>query len=268
MKKFEKILLFSDMDGTLLNSQTIVSKENQKAIQYFIEEGGLFGIATGRSQLNSVLFLDEIKVNAPCILYNGSVVYDFTGNEFIAVKELSKDKLKSFLNMCLKEFSDVDIQIYSPQMCYFISPEDRADPEFVATHQPCVFCHMEDIEEEPWIKILFRGEKERLELLNAHRKSYELENEISWVFSSDIYLEYLPYGVSKGSALQTMIERFYQDYKVYAVGDYYNDIEMLKAADVGIATRNAIPALKENADVITVSNDDNAVADIIFNIIK
>ena len=268
MKKISNIILLSDMDGTLLNTQGVVSKENQEAVNYFIENGGLFGIATGRSQLNSVLFLDEIKVNAPCILYNGCGVYDFAAKQFLMLHELPKKKLTTFLIHCLSEFSEVTIQIYCPGMCYFISPITQADPHIVEIHQPCEFCGIEDIMELPWIKILFCGEPDDLKAMNEQMVYYGLEQEISWVFSSEIYLEYLPYGVNKGSALQQIREKIGSDYKIYAVGDYNNDIEMLQTADVGIATQNAIQTLKEIADRITVCNDESAIADIIYNIIE
>lgn len=268
MKKFTNVILLSDMDGTLLNTQGFVSKENREAIKYFIQNGGLFGIATGRSQLNSVLFLDDIQVNAPCILYNGCGVYDFDAKRFIRLYELSKPKLITFLRYCLKEFLEITIQIYCPEMCYFITPESEADPYIIAIHQPCEFLNLDDISELPWIKILFNGREEDLKRLNEQMINHGLENELNWVFSSEVYLEYLPYGISKGSALQHIKERMGSDHKIYAVGDYNNDVEMLQAADVGIATQNAIASLKEIADRITVNNNENAIADIIYNIIE
>jgi Cof subfamily protein (haloacid dehalogenase superfamily) len=268
MKKFTNIILLSDMDGTLLNTQGFVSKENQEAVNYFVKNGGLFGIATGRSQLNALLFLDEIKVNAPSILFNGCGVYDFDKKKFIRLYELSKTKLITFLKHCLREFSDITIQIFCPELCYFVSPKSQADPYHVETHQPCEFCQIDDISELPWIKILFCGESQALNALNEQMVHQGLENELRWVFSSEIFLEYLPYGISKGSALQHIKESIGSGYKIYAVGDYNNDIEMLQAADVGIATQNAIISLKEVADRITVNNDENAIADIIYNIIE
>lgn len=268
MKDYTNVILFSDMDGTLLNSEGKVSRENQDAVQTFIAQGGLFGIATGRSQLNSVLFLEDIKVNVPCILYNGCGVYDFSAKKFIALFELCKTRLMLFLRHCLLEYQEVVIQIYCPDMCYFISPRLQADDHIVAIHQPCEFYNMEDILDKPWIKILFCGKPEELKELNASVKDFELEQDINWVFSSEIYLEFLPYKVTKGSALSKLREYMGADYKIYAVGDYNNDVEMLRAADVGIATQNAIPSLKEIADVITVSNDESAIADIIYRIIE
>lgn len=267
MKDYRNVVLFSDMDGTLLDSKGKVSKENQEAVRSFIAGGGKFGIATGRSQLNSVLFLEDIQVNAPCILYNGGGVYDFEAKEFIVLHELPKDKLVKFLEHCMKKYQDIVIQIYCPDMCYFVSPKLKADSEIIALHQPCEFVALKDIVDKSWIKILLSGKPEDLKALNSERKDYELEQDINWVFSSEVYLEFLPGGVSKGSALTKLREYMNPDYRIYAVGDYNNDIEMLGAADVGIAMQNAVPYLKEIADVVTVSNDENAIADIIYHII-
>lgn len=268
MKNFTNVVLFSDMDGTLLNSEGKVSVKNQEAVKAFIDQGGRFGIATGRSQLNSVLFLDNINVNVPCILYNGGALYDFDKKKFIALYELAKERLSGFLNHCMEKYEDVVIQVYCPEMCYFISPKERADAEVIGLHQPCEFCQMEDIIEKPWIKILLSGKSEELKAVKNSMKDFALEQEINWVFSSEVYLEFLPYGVSKGSALTKLREYLGGKYKIYAVGDYNNDVEMLSVADVGIATQNAISSLKDIADIITVSNDESAIADIIYNIIE
>ncbi len=267
MKKYSNVLLLSDMDGTLLNSQSIVSRENQEAIHYFIDNGGLFGIATGRSQRNSVLFLGDVKVNAPCILYNGCGIFDFETKQFLSIQELSKLKLLTFLKHCLSEFIEISIQVYCPEMCYFISPKSQVIPYIIEIHQPCEFCRIEEIIDLSWIKILFCGKPEELKKLNGKIDEYGLEKELHRVFSSELYLECLPFGVNKGSALTSIKKRMGDHYKIYAVGDYYNDIEMLQAADVGIATQNAISSLKKIADRITVNNDESAIADVIYNII-
>jgi hydroxymethylpyrimidine pyrophosphatase-like HAD family hydrolase len=86
------------------------------------------------------------------------------------------------------------------------------------------------------------------------------ENTIETVFSASTYLELLPFGVSKGSALLDLIEIMQVERKnVIAIGDYCNDIEMIQVAGLGVATKNAHPSLKEAANMTTVSNDENAV---------
>ncbi len=263
---YKNIVLYSDMDGTLLNSEGRMSSRNREALQRFMDRGGLFGIATGRNQLNSVCFLEDIRMNIPCILYNGGGLYDFNKEEFIAYHELKKERLSLFLKDCLTGHPRVMIQVFCPHMSYFISSEAYADKKVVTLHQPCRFGRMEELTGEPWIKILLCAEHEELAALEQKLKVYELEKDLQWVYSSEVYLELLPAGVSKGSALDQVRKYIGQEAKIYAVGDYYNDMEMIRAADVGIATRNAVAPLQEIADVITVSNDEHAIADIINRI--
>ncbi|NLZ81913.1 MAG: HAD family phosphatase [Clostridiales bacterium] len=267
MRDLKNIMLLSDMDGTLLNSKSEVSEKNKQAIRDFVARGGRFGIATGRSHLNSKKFTDEVDINTPCIMYNGCGLFDYSSNEFLKIYELPKAKLKKFLNDCLKNYRNVNIQIYSPYMCHIVSEEALANKELTSIHQPCEFCRVEDIEEKPWIKILLFGETEDLNSIENTVREFGLEGEIDTVYSSKNFLELLPFGVSKGSMLLDLKEILEESYKVYAVGDYNNDKEMLINADVGIAIGNAIQALKEIADYVTVSNDEDAIAEVIYNII-
>lgn len=266
--KYKNIILLSDLDGTLLDSKNRVSKKNQEAIDYFIFNGGRFGVATGRSPINAKQYINNISINLPSILYNGCALYDFNTEEYLEIKTLNNKKLMDYLFYCLATFKEVVIQVYTSEMCYVVSPELLADPEVISLHQPCTFINLNEISHLPWIKILFSGNKDELKEMALKIKEYELENEIHYVFTAITYLEFLPINATKGSMLEKLREISGKDYKIYAVGDYYNDEEMLKAADVGIATENALPSLKETADMITVSNEDSAIADIIYNIIK
>jgi hydroxymethylpyrimidine pyrophosphatase-like HAD family hydrolase len=79
--------------------------------------------------------------------------------------------------------------------------------------------------------------------------------------------EILPKGVDKGLALKKLADYLEVDVKrTIAVGDYDNDVAMLKAAGCGIAVSNASPSAIEAADVITVSNEEHALAKIIYDI--
>lgn len=77
MGRFDGVMILTDMDGTLLNSQRQLSRGNQEAARYFMEQGGLFSVATGRAKRAMEYFMPELTINAPAVLFNGSVVYDF-----------------------------------------------------------------------------------------------------------------------------------------------------------------------------------------------
>jgi hypothetical protein len=89
--------------------------------------------------------------------------------------------------------------------------------------------------------------------------------EIDFVISSPTYYEMLPQNISKGSALEHLRrECGLDDYTIVAVGDYNNDIEMLRYADVGICPSNATQEVKQAADVILdVSCEESAIAAVV-----
>ena len=89
---FDGYLLVSDMDGTLLNSKGKLSEENKKAIEYFVDNGGQFTLATGRMLPSIKRHIHKMKVTLPVIMYNGTKVYDFNNNEVIWEKFLEEDR--------------------------------------------------------------------------------------------------------------------------------------------------------------------------------
>lgn len=268
MKNYNNIVLLTDLDGTLLNTSSMVSSRNKEAIEAFISGGGKFGIATGRGEKNALKFIGDLKINIPSILFNGCGLYDYKADEYLELKSLSSDRLKEFLNDCLKRFTDVVIQIYTTKGCMIITPEELIDDDIRKNHSPFILTKLDDIMDEKWIKVLFRGNKEELNDIEELGYKRRLNEEMTLVYSSNIYLEILPSNSSKGSMLESLRKLLGEEYTYYAVGDYYNDIEMIKAADVGMATGNAPEDIKAIADIVTVSNDDDVLADIIYNIMK
>ena len=79
MKKFEGILICTDLDGTLLNSRHTVSRENREAIEYFKAEGGLFTFITGRMPYYAVDAYNAVEPNVAFGCVNGGGLYDGEG---------------------------------------------------------------------------------------------------------------------------------------------------------------------------------------------
>ena len=106
---------------------------------------------------------------------------------------------------------------------------------------------------------------ELIELLDSHPKS----KEFNFVRSAMILYELLPKSASKGNILLKMADMLGIDAKkTIAVGDYNNDISMIKSAGLGFAVANAVDEVKAVADYVTVSNDDDAIAVIIEGLDK
>ena len=76
MGKFDGITLISDIDGTLFSSPGTIPQANVEATEYFMANGGRFAVATGRSQVSIAKNFDKFRVNTPCIVLNGTGLYD------------------------------------------------------------------------------------------------------------------------------------------------------------------------------------------------
>lgn len=266
MKKFEGVLFCTDLDGTLYASDKSVSKENLDAIEYFKSEGGLFTFITGRVPKTSVHICDTIKPNAPFGCFNGGAIYDPQNERYLWSMSLQKDMLE-LVRAVDEQFPNISIQLNTEQEVCF-NKDCRSMRWFCqVTGLPGTIRHYEDVR-DPVLKVVFSlvnvDEMDALkDLLHSHPKAEQFDFTRSEL---NLY-EILPKGVSKGLALSKMTELLQIDpCKTIAVGDYDNDIAMVKAAGLGFAVANAVDGVKAVADHITVSNDGHAIAAIIDGI--
>jgi Cof subfamily protein (haloacid dehalogenase superfamily) len=262
---YSKIALWSDLDGTLFNSRDTVSEKNIRAIEDFVRAGGLFAVSTGRTQNNAATFLRGIPLNGPCIHFNGCAIYSSQRGLFLRQHFLPAGLAAPFLVRVLTGFPRINVQVCSPKDNIIVSPRDSADGGFLRGHKPCSFGSL-DTEKGPWLKAVLFGEPEELQRI-ARLAREMLGGEIGLVFSKPDFLELLPRGISKGSALREAAELpEVRGRTIVAIGDYYNDLELLEAADIAAAPENAVPEVKAAAQFHVCSNDQSAVADLITRI--
>lgn len=262
-----RVLLITDMDGTFLPASKIPSRANLEAVERLQKAGGRFSIATGRSLQASQQYFDLLTVNAPIIMCNGGMVYDINEKKQYYDVYLP-EKARRFTDTILRNNSNVGCEVllldgvFVPQM----TPMEE---------QHCKICKVDpilcDVSSIPqnWYKVLFALEEDKMDGLIGFVESRGFEG-VDFVRSSPFYYEMLPLDISKGSALKEMKKACgMDDYTVIAVGDYNNDIEMLKAADIGICPSNATEETKAAADIVLdVSCEEDAIAkvvDLIFS---
>ena len=94
MKKFEGILICTDLDDTLFTDDKKVSKQNLDAIEYFKAEGGLFTFITGRVPKTSIEIFKKVKPNAPYGCINGGGIYDGYKDEYLWTQYLDNKALE------------------------------------------------------------------------------------------------------------------------------------------------------------------------------
>lgn len=268
MKKFEGMLFCTDLDGTLYNDDKTVSKENLDAIEYFKSEGGLFTFITGRIPATSKHIYDTIHPNAPYGCINGAAIFDAQKGEYIYKVFLPKDVME-LVKYIETELPDMGVQFNTEKTVYF-NKDNTAMKYFRSmTGLPYISCPCEEIL-EPTFKVVFAHEDEnRIEKLRQLLAAHPKADNFDFIRSEKTLYEILPKGTSKGVLLCKLAELLGIDIrKTIAVGDYNNDVSMIKAAGVGFAVSNAVTEAKAVADYITVSNNEHAIATIIDGLDK
>lgn len=264
MGKFDGWLLVSDFDGTLIGADGKISKKNIEAVQHFVAEGGRFAGATGRTECIVRPFMAGLPVDTPWILYNGGAIYDFAWQTFKWRGKLDRAIVEPFAAEIIRRFPQANVQIHTGGPYYETNPLNPVDPEVVHENQEYNLCPL-DKTPDGWIKVLFGCDHiEVLHAIEAAYKASPVATVAHNTYSGYRYYELTPKGTTKGSALCELKKLLHPaPHTVVAIGDYINDIEMLKEADISAAPENARPEVVAVAKIVTRHHTRSAVADLI-----
>ena len=275
LKPYENILLISDLDGTLIPRGGVISEENKEALRRFVAGGGRFAIATGRTPEAAEGYVGDLPINAPSIFFNGSMLYDWAKREILATRPLlpAEDKTiwPRFAQEVQASFPHACIEVYTAENCHIISDEKYDDPRLpfeYYKYEHCSLDKLRDTEKTPWLKFFVCAEPAVLHRVERLEKKFGIDALSNSFYSEANYYEFVAAGVSKG----TMVEEIrnlpeWKDYRIIAAGDYLNDNEMLKMADVGIASANAHPDTKAAAKHTGCAVEDHLMVWILDHIV-
>ena len=282
-------LIASDLDGTLLNENGLVSERNAEAIKKAQDNGIVFVAATGRSWEAASKPLQAAGITSPIISLNGAVMYDENNKE---LRNITMDKAvcKYILSVCrdgdmyLEFFTNKGI--FSESREYFIevlvdimkSANPKLTDEDIRAHanrrfqmEPVKFIDNYDLIFEMEDLVIYKVLGFTLVPKNLAdvREKLTGEEGITITSSGEINLEFNHPDAQKGLALQDLANRFNIEMKdVMAMGDNWNDVSMLQSAGRGIAMGNATEGIKQLADEVTKSNIDDGVAVSIENVLR
>ncbi len=258
---FQGVLLVSDLDGTLVTDGGLVPARNGEAVVRFMEKGGRFAFATGRSVMGTQKYYQKVPTNAPSIVYNGGGIYDFAAKKLLWSKNLP-DTYMRLIRAVQESFPDVGIEVYSGGGVYCLNKN-----EYTKDHIAFQGLDVSDVETDKVLpnsnKVLFCGDVERIRDVAARLQGLEHTGCV-FASSAPVYFEILPEGISKGSTVRALADLLGISYdRIMGIGDYYNDLELIKTAAVGAATEGAPDDVKSAADVVVGRSGDGAVADFI-----
>ncbi len=257
-------ILMTDLDGTLLPHNKILSPVDIAAIERFRAAGNLFTIATGRTCQATQRYIDVLQPDLPCILFNGAVIYDTREMRVVAKESLSEVAL-SVTKEVLETFPDVSAEILSIDTTYVTRLTQMEQEHLDICQVTPVIAVPDEIPLEKWVKVLFTREPAKMQELIDFFQAQSL-TQFDFVRSEQRFYEMLPKNATKGTALQKLrkSDPRFQTNSVVAVGDFDNDITMLHAADFCACPSNAQPCVQAIAhQIMKNSCDTGAIAELI-----
>lgn len=282
-------LVAIDLDGTMLNQYGIITEKTKKAISKAQEKGVEVMIASGRAITSVKRFSKEINSNKYFISGNGAITYDIKNNKILYENILSKTKALKIIKIC--EENSIYYNVYTENgiiaknLSYntlYYYKDNLTKPDENRTHINIVENVYDYFEqrEEKILKIMICDEHKTV-FNSIVRKLKELSEievlEVSHMSrkiikqgTDEIALEYFYTEVSakdvdKWNALEEIIGLMNMSKEeVVTIGDNANDLKMITNAGLGVAMGESAPYVKQSADIIAPTNDEDGVA-IILN---
>ena len=283
-------LIASDMDGTLLNSDHKIPKENIELIKFAQKNGIQFVVATGRAYYEALPALNNENIKCDVISFNGGIIYDKNGN----IINITPMKLKDlYYTIEILKSLEISYQLYTKNTIYTNSIEtditayidliraNGEEPNEQHLRQEArnrlTLGHITEVdnielylnqENNPAIKVI--GISNDLEKLKHATELLSGNDNISVTSSGANNVEIMDKKATKGEALKIVAEIHDINLKnAIAIGDNLNDQAMLDIVEYSIAMKNGNKELKKTAKFITEkTNSEGGVADSVMKLLK
>lgn len=260
-KIFEGLYLFTDVDGTLATTSGQIPERNIKAIKHFVDNGGTFGVATGR-YLGDIQLLEKVAINGLCILNNGACVFDYPKQKLASTSLLPDNIIDKFVKY-LKNNKDIGLLIVNDEGYITVTIDDNKRPVLDESY---IVKKLEDIN-TPYYKILFVINENMYSTIGELR-GLQIPG-IGFIQSGRNTLEVVPIDVSKGKTfLQICSELSIDIEKTYFIGDSYNDVSIMEVCGHSACVGDAPYDIKAIVETVAGDFHTGAVADFIEYIEK
>lgn len=256
---FSGMLLVSDFDNTLVYTEEALrlcvdmppmSPGNRAALHHFMDEGGIFAVATGRAKPAFETVVDDIPMNGPTVLFNGAAIYDFSRHEYLYTAFLPEG-VRAHIAQVVRDLPATAVELYhDDNSIHALNPNDVTRRHMHITHAPSVEVRSMDEVPSPISKALFSVEEQNLPVLLEYLRRQPWYGDYEVVPSAVTLVELTAKGANKGGMVAHMAGMLgISRENVVCVGDHANDISMLTWAGLGCAPANAIPLVRETPGV-------------------
>ncbi|SHJ36857.1 hypothetical protein SAMN02745975_01933 [Geosporobacter subterraneus DSM 17957] len=256
-----------DLDDTLLDNDNQISRQNKEVIERLLDKGMIVTIISGRSYASIKRYVDLLRLKHLCGSLNGASIILPENDEIVYRRAIHHDICRELI---------IEIEPLGVHINYYHDSKVLSSKQ---TKQAEAYMQLTNIEidyvsslkeysrEYAATKILLIDDNEKLEPIRQKISPKFIEN-VNISYSKPIFLEIFNKDVSKGKALQYIAEYYgIQREEIIAIGDGETDISMIEYAGIGIAMGNSSQRVKEKANYIAETNQQNGVAKILEKLI-
>ncbi|MGO5053754.1 Cof-type HAD-IIB family hydrolase [Lachnospiraceae bacterium LCP25S3_G4] len=267
--KYEILVL--DLDGTLTNSDKVITPPTKEALMDIQERGKKIVLASGRPTPGVLPLAKELHLGdygGYILSYNGGRIINCATSELVYNKQLPADAIVPTYHIA-KEYP-VDILTYdSQQIISGLQVNQYTELESRINNMPIHvendFCKIIDF---PINKLLITGEPDIVAQVQATAQNH-FHKYLNLYRSEPFFLEVMPQNIDKAYSLQKLLNSIgLTADQMICCGDGYNDVSMIESAGLGVAMANAQPLVLERADYITKSNDEDGILHVINEFLR
>ncbi|QSX05368.1 HAD family phosphatase [Sedimentibacter sp. zth1] len=256
-------LIAVDLDDTLLKDDLTISDNNKKAIKKAIDKGVIFTLATGRVTKSAVNIAKELNLQVPIITFQGATIHNHMTSKNIIEEYLMVEDVYKIIDFA--QLNNIHCNLYD-NSCIYVAKENKWSDYYRTLSKGSnlkAVGNLLDSGLKSTPKMILIDEVENIEKIRHEVEKLNIEN-INIFTSKPNFLEITLANASKGHALERYAKMFnIKKEEVIAIGDSFNDLTMIGYAGLGVCMENGKEDIKDISDYITLSNENDGVANVI-----
>lgn len=257
-------LVAIDLDDTLLRNDLTISDRTKRAIAAAMDKGTLVTFATGRMYRSALPYALDLGLDLPLITYQGALV-KYADGRLVHHRPIELPIAQEVIELG-KQWG-IHVNVYLNDELYMEKVTQWGKNYATRVRVPINILDLPARLKQDPTKILFLAEPEVLDEV-IQKLAERFSEAINLTKSQATFLEISHPKATKGNALKELAESLkINREEIIAIGDNLNDLDMINYAGCGVAIGNAVQALKEVADLVTNSNDDDGVAEVIEKLV-
>ncbi|EFM12680.1 Cof-like hydrolase [Paenibacillus curdlanolyticus YK9] len=250
-------LIALDVDGTLLTDDHELTEGTREAVRAAGLHGAELMLCTGRGPAGALLIMDQLGLGGTIITHNGAATVDAEDRSIVHQFDFTQEQVEPFVTYCQEHKVHYDLNTAFDLYVFQQLEQEGLDMYAKYGVVPIVLKPGDRVPGD-LVKLTVFAEPKTLDALEAEWRTWQTDLQV--IRSGEYFVDVQHASANKGSALeQFALKRGIDQQRIMAIGNYYNDIGMLRYAGLGVAMANSPDEVKAAANAQTRSNAEDGV---------